>query len=96
MKTLKERIAVEQACLDGKIIDCYPKSASGSHQLGPDVEGIVFNWGRDDYCITEEPLEFWVNDCKHKMSELFDTEESALADTCSSHAKTIKVREVTE
>ena len=53
MKTLKERIEIEKAFLDGKDVEVFDE---GWLQLGRyNSEGYLFEWHRFDYRIKEEP-----------------------------------------
>lgn len=56
MKTLKEKIEVMQAALDGKDIEYTPHKDYWEIDPSPS-----FNWDRFNYRIKPEPMEFWVN-----------------------------------
>ena len=100
MKTLKERIDVEKAFLDGLEIEIESSRGNGSGEwlkLSPfQLNNYVFLWNHNDYRIKPEPMEFWVN--IYEKDAGFNTEGEAkeLGEQYSGYIKTIKVREVTE
>ena len=99
MKTLKERIEIEQAYLDGKLIEFKPKGSPGSWYFVPQNEkNIVFQWEYNDYRIKQEPMEFWVNVYEDLDYGLFHNKDNAdfAANGIPSFIKTIKMREVTD
>ena len=59
MKTLAEKIAIMQACLDGKVIEVENIATTEGWNVS-DIEP-VFNWTHCDYRIKPEPLVIWVN-----------------------------------
>ena len=95
MKTLKEKIEVMKAALDGKEIEHTWMNQDDwiltQTQPHPD-----FNWQKMDYRIKPEPMEFWVN----VSSDFgFRTKEEALLTAKlfkNKKIRTIKVREVIE
>lgn len=99
MKTLKKRIEVEQAYLDGKTV-IYKNLKSGySDKMGTNVEAAVFDWLSRDYYIKPEPMEFWVN--VYGGQNVVDAYSSPIwanqsKDRFDGYIKTIKVREVTD
>ena len=102
MKTLKERIAIEQACLDGAEIESQLVSTLDDrrwqYKLMPvDRNTVVFSWDEIDYRIKQEPMTFWVNVYSGGSSYMHSSEERAIncREGCS-RSKTIKVREVTD
>lgn len=98
MKTLKERIAIEQAFLDGEKVII---STTGKVSRLLDVRGYnyVFLWNHHDYDIKPEPMEFWVNIYNY-MDDLpcgtHRTKEAAEANATHKIIRTIKAREVTD
>ena len=56
MKTLKEKISIMQACLDGKDIQVQTSGKWIFTNINTD-----FNWAHYDYRIKPEPLTIWVN-----------------------------------
>ena len=96
-KTLKEKIEVMQAALDGKEIE-YKNCASNKWNKCSEPEMNFEYWGCGDYRIKPEPMEFWVNVYNCDDIEIFTHKESAeIAGRCTSNfIKTIKVREVLE
>ena len=88
MKTLKEKIEVMQAALDGEEIEVY--SARGDDWVKTNVP--VWNWDNYDYRIKPKHLEFWVN--VHSSGSLIACADKVEADKYN--GRTIKVREVTD
>ena len=93
MKTLKEKIEVMQAALDGEKIEVRNKSGVGEWDIMPMPN--FESWHCLDYRIKPKPLEFWVN---IKNKELckgggFDTRLCAYSNSCQDCTQ-IKVREV--
>jgi len=100
MKTLKERIAIEQAYLDGETV-LYQNASNGVSwpPLYSNDPEIVFDWEAFDYRIKPEPMELWVNvykdsDGQYISTHLAEHEAERSATPNSKHIKTIKVREV--
>lgn len=97
MKTLKERIEVEQAALEGKLINSKSNNgdcATYNIMVGGD---FIFDWANHDYEVKPWPLEFWVNVFENDSTALaYKSEERAKEQKISSVLKTIKVREVLE
>ena len=98
MKTLKEKIEVMQAALDGKEIEHtwihQNEWITTQTQPYPD-----FNWQKMDYRIKPEPLEFWINIYEGGVFSVFSSVDSAEFDADGmdiSFIKTIKVKEVTD
>ena len=58
MKTLKEKIKVEQACLDGKEIEKNPYHGITGWNEDKDP---IFNWFQYDYRIKQDPMTIWCN-----------------------------------
>ena len=90
MKTLKEKIEVMQAALDGKEIET---KVYGGWDDQPSPE---FNWIDFDYRIKPEPIEFWVNIYRDCRCGDYKTKADALEKASPDVQNTIKVREVTE
>jgi len=96
MKPLKERIAIEQAYLDGEKVHFKPNQCEvvgygGTLKRGEDA---VFNWNECDYWVEEKPFEGWVNIYASGACYIYRNEESALAMMKSNVVmKTIKVVE---
>ena len=91
MKTLKERIEIEQAYEDGKKVDWMTYNG-GWHELGViNKDKTIFDWKYNDYRIKPEPLEFFLS--------FYDAGHIGVTTTMAgspANIKTIKVREVTE
>lgn len=96
MKTLAERVTIEQACLDGETIICLPHNIIGGHELVSDTSGIIFNWEKCDYSIKPEPMEFWVNVNRGLTILSVHNDEDSAKNAGYNQFKTIKVREVTD
>lgn len=99
MKSLKEKIEVMQAALDGKGIKYKHKNSSDGFDLRKCVDDYNFNWSEYDYYIKPEPMEFWVNVYEEqnvRLSSLCESrkEAEARANGSDGHIKTIKLREV--
>ena len=60
MKTLKERIEIMQACLDGKEIEYISTTRYGG-ELWSKSSNHNFNWDVYDYRIKPEPMVLWIN-----------------------------------
>ena len=95
MKTLKEKIEVMQAALDGKQIQGNYGAGYGDLSQPENREDIIFNWRDCDYRIKPKPLEFWVN-VYETNGVAYNSESKALSSIDSTCLKTIKVIEVTE
>jgi len=93
MKSLKEKIEVMQAALDGKEIERNTGTNNG-WQPEPDPD---WSWDCWDYRIKPEPMEFWINVYVDGEEGVFTHySEEAAVDFASTRLdlKTIKVREV--
>lgn len=99
MKTLKEKIEVMQAALDGEEIEARKKNCTSDSWAfipNPDFE----SWNILDYRIKPTPREFWM--VRHNWgvtSSIWDTKEEAErhAESCLDDDETytlFKVREV--
>lgn len=93
MKTLKEKIEVMQAALDGKEIQIL--ICDGWDDWDNDTLP-AFNWGANDYRIKPEPMEFWVNVYDDGIKILISHEANIDNYEKDGLVKTIKVREVIE
>ena len=94
MKSLKEKISVMQAALDGKEIEI--KYLTHDKDFKIPTNGIEWNWQIADYRIKPTPMEFWVN-VYDRYAYLHDSEEEARnKKETGVEVKTIKVREVTD
>ena len=94
MKTLKEKIAVMQAALDGKEIECVNRPSYEWFAItDPD-----WQWRVCDYRIKQEPMEFWVNICPNgNILSAHETEATSVENArLVAGVKSIKAREVTE
>ena len=97
MKTLKEKIEVMQAALDGEEIEVRNKSGVGEWDIMPMPN--FESWHCLDYRIKPKPLEFWVNVYKGRyLSDRYESKEAALRGKsfADDYIKTVKVREVTD
>jgi hypothetical protein len=91
MKSLKEKIEVMQAALDGKEIEASEKNGKWAEASAPN-----WDWHIYDYRIKPEPREFFVNVYGDGLTgELYELKQTALSVT-SIPKETIKVREVIE
>jgi len=111
MKTLKEKIEIMQAALDGESID-KAVTERLSMALTPHDEWITvadpmlleWNWGLTNYRVTPKPIECWVNVLDgNNCSTVFNSEEEAkarsaydLPETLHKRWSTRKFREVIE
>ena len=99
MKTLKERIEIEQAFLDGGDVEWRPCLGMDEFALF-DVfkrESFVFLWNNNDYRIKPKPLEFWVNvflEYPVKIYYLSKEEAEIAGRGFSDYVKSVKAREV--
>ena len=59
MSTLKEKIAVMQAALDGAEIEFRPADTEHPWMINSDP---LFGWNEYDYRIKPQPKEIWVNE----------------------------------
>ena len=92
MKTLKERIEIEKAFLDGIDVEVFDEDWL---QLGRyNSEGYLFEWHRFDYRIKPETLEGWCNIYGNHAFGFYETKEEAEEASCSNVIKTIKLREI--
>ncbi len=101
MKSLKERIAIEQAFLDGKETEWRLDDGGIWDKIytGQNKDGYIFNWGKFDYRIKQEPMEFWVNVYEPNAGICYgfhETKNGAVSGKSPDCIKTIKVMEVTE
>jgi len=101
MKTLKEKIEVMQAALDGKEIEYRNYPYDNRHKwTSYDLSTIVWNWPSVDYRIKPEPMELWVNVYDEKTEELYPHKTEDAAKKAISfpeiYIKTVKFREVIE
>jgi len=96
MKTLKERIEIETALLNGETVqefligDLYSKDCSENH---------IFYWNCCDYRIKPEPLEFWVAEYVNNSYIYKENEKETALENArigSGFKRLIKVREVIE
>ena len=95
MKSLKEKIEVMQAALDGKDIESKWLQEGNIDWFDEDL--IVFNWACFDYRIKQEPMEFWVNVYNDGSRFLHDSKQDAhFYNESGVGKKTIKVREIAE
>ena len=93
MKSLKEKIEVMQAALDGKEIESFTSPSIGWITLkNPEFD----NWAFIDYRIKQEPMTGYVTVYNESPSLMFKTLEQAENNRISDVVKIIKVREVTE
>jgi len=92
MKTLKERVAIEQRAADGELIQWVSKIYPEWQTIGHSVDdSFVFWWEEKDYRIKPEPMEFYVSIWESGELTITKTYGESPADI-----KTIKVREVIE
>jgi len=88
MKTLKEKIEVMQAALDGRSVET--KIAESDYSWGAsNTQPPVFNWHINDYRIKPEPREYYLSFWGHDGVTVSKTMAAAPAGR-----ETIKVREV--
>ena len=90
MKTLKEKIKVMQAALDGEIVqyrDTFGNWYSNNDNL--------WNWGDYDYRIKPEPMEFIIDIYDGNRYEIASDRNRLMLSKLGKF-KTIKVREVME
>lgn len=90
MKTLKEKIEVMQAALDGKTI----QFSNGPLWIDCEPEHLIWQWPDYDYRIKPEPLEFWVLMVENSNTPSLVNESKEYLSQFRSGGKTIKVREV--
>ena len=95
MKTLKEKIEVMQAALDGEEIECIVlgKPQDKWEEIRY-TTSLVWDWLHEDYRIKPKPLEFWVNVCHRSNFVSHYSRQDAINATCPDCIKIIKVREV--
>ena len=93
MKTLKEKIEVMQAALDGEEVEYQGLGRSQWYKK----DSYNFQWGDFDYRIKQKQMEFWVNIFDDE-AEVFMSEEGAKEHEkwINLECKTIKVVEVIE
>ena len=96
MKTLKEKIEVMQAALDGKKIESRNYPYEDKYDWNDNFySGIKWNWPHVDYRIKQEPMEFWANVFENDNPGFITKEKAKMhGENFSSYIKTIKVREV--
>ena len=92
MKTLKEKIEIMQAALDGEEIEVY--STIGNDWVKTNVP--VWNWDNYDYRIKPKPLERWINLYPAVKTTFGYATEKAAKENAMNHGIQIKVREVTD
>lgn len=95
MKTLKEKIEVMQAALDGEKIE----QQHFTEDRWVNVAGnISWNWNAMDYRIKPKPLEFWVNVYDDGEKRYFNNKDESTLDVGGrkGFVKTVKACEVTE
>ena len=97
MKSLKERIAVEQACLDGEVIVYSDQGEADGYSRTIDITEVIFHWDLYDYRIKSKPMEIWVNIYENGMYG-HKTKAQAVAgiNTKCKNVRTIKFIEVIE
>ena len=83
MKTLKERIEIEQAFLDGKQIQYRYLLRGGWHHApiydAKDDDNFLFHWMSYDYRIKAEPRVVYVNEYHYGLGRsVFRTLEEAM------------------
>ena len=96
MKTLKERIAIEQALLDGEIVQEFNIDGDYTWDCGKEH---IFYWNCCDYRIKPKPMEFWVNVYNSTVTPISIYYEKSRAENAAATygaIKTIKVKEVIE
>lgn len=73
MKTLKEKIAVMQAALDGKEIEVQDKG-DNSWDLIIDATRLEFNWGMVNYRIKPEPMDYEakITELEEKLEKVYE------------------------
>jgi len=89
-KTLAERIAVMQRCLDGDQIEAcllQPNRRSWSLNLNPS-----WHWGNYDYRVVRKPREFWIR--KEDGAFVFVTTADEPPAWFAEDSEVIRVREV--
>lgn len=97
MKTLKEKIDVMQAALDGKEIEFIPADTCCEwHVLTRNAPS--WNWSEYDYRIKYEPMEFYITLNMNGELKACDVAAIAAEDSLRSigSGSIIKVREVIE
>lgn len=101
MKTLKEKIEVMQAALDGADIEMVRITAPADEDEWNLTNNPVFDWNNFNYRIKPKPLEFWVNVYDSVVPyDSYETEKEAKDRAGRNNGikliKTIKAREITE
>ncbi len=93
MKTLKQKIEVMAAALDGKGIE---KLTNGEwSQLFTPPDKMSFDWNSKDYRVKQEPMEYWVDVYTDGDVEIASDKNRRLYKGRSVE-KMVKMREVTE
>ena len=95
MKTLKEKIEVMQAALDGKEIE-FRLNEGDRWMTCNKPSAPSWDWPYVDYRIKPEPLEGWCNIYGSHAFGFYETKEEAEEAASSNVIKTIKLREVTD
>ena len=91
--TLKEKIAVMQAALDGADMQITWDGATGWHDIYRPEE-FDWNWGKYDYRIKPQPKEIWVNEYDSEISA--HRSRASAEEWCSKGGVTKLYREVVE
>lgn len=100
MATLKEKIAVMQAALDGEQIEFRSKSTDSPvgwipvRERGGDT--LEWRWGLYEYRIKPEPLTVWVNIYESRLGTPYCSKEEAEANSSCGLIRTAKFIEVIE
>ena len=100
MKSLKEKIEVMQAALDGKEIE--KQTDDEWYQLLVEPELMSFDWAHYDYRIKQEPMEFYAVILESGTASICNNEKEYLKaimakeKTSNLAHRIIKAREVTE
>ena len=97
MRSLKERIAIEQRAADGEFLqwtsEMYPEWQTIDHTISP---SFIFDWLEKDYRIKQSPMEFWVNVYDDSIYVHKTQKRAESFQERNVEMRTIKVREVTE
>ena len=94
MKTLKEKIEIMQAALDGAEIWFKTRDTNIWHE----ISGPVFNWDLNDYKVKPKPVEVFGFICSSgtTSSACFPTKDEAVKYFKHHEGKIIKLQQVTE
>ena len=95
MKTLKEKIEVMQAALDGKKVERYVGVSFGWVVLTNPCE-VEYDWCNQKYRVKPEPLELWVNVVDDYTSSINWTTEKEALENCVSGARTVRMVQADE